>query len=63
MLLRWVRHGAKHNRWRPLWLFGLVEIVTYEQPRYRSVEIAYFPPIKAIAGFSERPAMWVTVPA
>lgn len=56
-VLRWVRHGrvAAARVWRPWWLLGLVEIVTYPQPRFalphRRLELP------AVRAFGDLPAI------
>ena len=64
-LWRFVRTRAVRSveRRRPWWLLGLVEIVTYPMPRWRSCEVLFVPGMRALAGFPSRPAMFIPVAA
>jgi hypothetical protein len=58
-MIRWVRHGSVAGRWRPWWLLGLVEVVTYPQPRYQSYNVTFLPGMRAFEDFEARPARMV----
>lgn len=58
-LLRWVRQGPRGTEWRPWWLLGLVEVVTYPWPRFRAGAALYVPGCRASCGLPARPAMLV----
>ena len=53
-LLRWVRQGSRQGIWRPWWLLGLVEVVTYPHPRFREGRGDYIRGIRASCGLPAR---------
>lgn len=57
-LFRWVRQGTRPGTWRPWWLLGLVEVVTYPLPRF-SAPALYVPGLRASCGLPARPALLV----
>lgn len=62
-LLRWVRHGSRWRLWRPWWLLGLLEVVTYPYPRFRTGRADYIPGIRASCGLPARPGIMRRVAA
>jgi len=58
----WMRQGnvRQPRSWRPWWLLGLVEVVTYPRPHWRSRRAKYIPGCRGIDGFPARPA-WMAV--
>lgn len=62
-LLRWVRQGARARVWRPWWLLGLLEVVTYPGPRFRAALVRYEPGIRASCGLPARAGFFMEVAA
>lgn len=54
-LWRWVRTRdvPRARTWRPWWLLGLVEVVTYPLPRFARGRALYLPGLRA---WEDRPA-------
>ena len=62
-MIRWTRQGNVRDRrsWRPWWLLGLVEVVTYPRPRWYGGRVLFVPGIAASCGLPARPALLVRV--
>lgn len=62
-MIRWARQGDVRTRtsWRPWWLLGLVEVVTYPRPRWRGSEVMFIPGIAASCGLPAHPAFLMVV--
>lgn len=62
-LVRWARHRnvAGPRTWRPWWLLGFVEVVTFPLPRFAAGEVLFVPGIAASCGLPARPAMLVAL--
>lgn len=60
-LLRWVRQGSRTRVWRPWWLLGLLEVVTYPYPRFRAGAGLYIPGIGASCGLPARAGIMLQV--
>jgi hypothetical protein len=58
-LLRWVRQGPLSGLWRPWWLLGLVEVVTYPHPRFRAHSVRLVPGCRAWEDYPARAPFWV----
>jgi hypothetical protein len=58
-LFRWVRSGARRATWRPWWLAGLVEVVTYPEPRFRTRTMVLLPGVRAFESMPAIAPRWV----
>jgi hypothetical protein len=66
-LFRWVRQRevSAPTSWRPWWLLGLVEVVTYPLPRYldQPMRRLVLPAVRAYEDLPARPERVLLVPA
>lgn len=58
-LLRWVRQGHRASAWRPWWLAGLLEVVTYPEPRWRTRSMVLLPGVRAFENLPAIAPRWV----